>query len=99
MENNSEKTTKMFTESDLTNLRNALPGKYYPEFQSTWVKNHGNKTKCPSKQNVSMVANGHFENDKILEVLIELVEKRNELKQRLVSANKYAREPEAATAD
>jgi hypothetical protein len=99
MEKINTNTTKMFGETDFANLRNALPGKYYPDFVNVWANKYGKKAKCPSKQHVYVVLSGKSDNDKILEILIELVEKRNELKEKLNSATRHVREPETATAD
>jgi len=78
------KTNKMFGELELTNLQNLIPGKYYIDFQRIWNIKH-KSIKCPNRQNVYGVLHGKSENDKILEVLIEIVKERKELWKELKS--------------
>ena len=77
-----EEKNTVFTDEDLKILREKLPGKYYPQFKKIWeTKFKGEK--CPKSQNVYSVKAGLSQNDRIIEVLIQLVTDRIELRDKL----------------
>jgi hypothetical protein len=86
MENNK----KLFTAKDLEELKNALPGHYKRAFDKIWESTQP-ETELPKRQNVYAVLNGVCENDKILTVLVAVVENRNELRAKLQIATSDAR--------
>jgi hypothetical protein len=91
------KTNKMFQMEELEALKNALPGKYYQKFRKIWGETH-KKDKCPMRQNVYSVLSGASENDKIIEVLILIVQERKQLKEKLLNVTTNVRQPEATAA-
>ena len=79
-----EKTIKekLFTTEELQQLRDSLPGKYYPEFEKQW-KRAFKTEKPPIRQNVYSVLSGQSDNDKVLSILITMVEERKRLKEQM----------------
>jgi hypothetical protein len=89
---------KLFSEEVLKDLKNSLPGKYYGAFLKIWEKKYP-KTKAPIRQVVYSVLNGISENDKVIEVLTELVDQRNKLRDRLIQATSHDQRHKAAAAN
>ncbi|TDQ18615.1 hypothetical protein DFQ04_0420 [Algoriphagus boseongensis] len=88
MEENNENPEKFFTIPLLRHLKNQLPKHYYKQFKGEWGIRH-KKEPAPSRQLVYAVLNGNCDNDKIIEILIWVVEKRMELKKRLQLATDW----------
>ena len=91
----TKKEDRLIDDSLLERLRASLPKHYYEgfkkEFEDRFVKNKLAK-KAPVRMLVYLVLHGKSENDKILEILIQIVEKRTELKRKLEIAIKNAEE-------
>ena len=98
MENQLKNEKRLFTTLDLELLKNALPGHYKREFDKIWVATYKG-IKPPIRQNVYAVLNGISENDRILTVLIAVVEKRNDLRAKLQNATSGAKRLEATAAN
>lgn len=86
---------KMFSNEDLEKLKNCLPGHYYRHFKTMWGKTF-KAERVPPRQTVYAVITGVCENDKILDVLIEVVNQRNALRSKLLQATDYAKELKVA---
>jgi hypothetical protein len=72
--------------SNLENLRKILPKHYMAEFSRRYTKRFTKVNKgdtSPSRQMVYLVLQNQANNHKILEVLIEMAETRNEVTKRL----------------
>lgn len=81
MNENGKNNEKVFGEAELNSLRNKLPSRYYREFESIW-KTFYKGIPAPSRQLVSAVLRG-TDNDRVLKVLIEIVRRRESLKEEL----------------
>ena len=87
---------KLFSDEELQNLKNALPGQYYPQFSKLWKARFKNENP-PIRQSVYATLAGLSENDKILQVLIQVVEERNKLRAQLREVvNGHKQEAQAA---
>lgn len=89
---------KLFSEEVLTNLKNSLPGHHYRHFKAYWAKRFG-KAPVPTRQVVYHVLNGLSENDKVLQVLIDIVDDRNKLRDKIIQVTSYDRQQKAETAN
>lgn len=99
MEKNIQKNTKekLFTVEELQQLRDSLPGMYYPEFRKLWKKTYP-KEEVPIRQTIYLLLQGKTDNDKALALLIAIVEERRKLKQHMNNVVNGFKQ-EAATAD
>lgn len=93
----TKKEERLIDDSLLERLRANLPKHYYKdfskEFTNEYIKTKQAK-KVPTRMLVYYFLNGKSENDKILEILIQIVEKRTELKRKLETTIKNAEEQE-----
>ena len=84
MEKKAEKTNKLFDTDELAKIRAALPGQYYKSFCRIWKAKF--KSDPPIRQALYAVLNGASENDQMISVLIEVINERNILKNKLMAA-------------
>lgn len=89
---------KLFSEEILENLKNSLPGHHYKHFKLYWAKRFG-KAQAPTRQVVYHVLSGLSENDQVLQVLIDIVEDRNKLRDKIIEVTSYDRKQKAEAAN
>lgn len=95
MEQINKNEKSFFSNTELEKLKGALPGRYYKSFKAIWARRYKSKD-APSTQNISAILKGKAENDAILGVLVELVEERKVLKERLNQVTRVAEQETAA---
>lgn len=94
MEKINQKENRLFDAEELQKIRAALPGQYYKSFCKIWKAKY--KSEPPIRQSLYAVLNGASENDQMISVLIQVINERNELKNKLMQAIHGSKQEAAA---